>query len=442
MNPHGTFDLDLERWLAAEAPARAPAGLHAENIERARTMRQRPSWLISLRGDAFPGTVAWWIAWPAVPAARLLLLLGLVLALVAGAIFSGTLRPHPVRLPTWAATGAMTTPRSGATATLLRDGKVLVAGGSAEDSSGPALAAELYDPKSATWTVTGRMTSPRQALNPGQGATATLLRDGSVLVTGGTDANGACTSAELYDPTSGTWAVTGSRVNQTCNFAATLLPDGRVLVAGGDHSVFPFGGQDSAELYDPQSGTWTATRSMTATRGSGVTATPMSDGRVLVAGGGGATSSGPSAELFDPGSGTWSRTGSPDSHDGTATLLLDGRVLLVGGDGSSQLYDPASGTWTTTGRMTTGVAIGATATLLLDGRVLLVGGGGGGAPPVDSAELYDPASGTWTATSSVPAPRVGHTATLLPDGRVLVAGGYTGGGSAPSAELYDPGTEK
>lgn len=441
MNPDETIERDLERWLHAEAPTISPVGLHEAIIERARITRQRPSWLVSLHGGTVPSPT-WTIPRPGVRMAYLLVVLGLVLALVAGAIFTGALRLRPFRPASWTATGGMVIPRSGATATLLRDGKVLVAGGSAEDGSGPALTAELYDPQSGTWTVTGRMILPHQGLNPGQGATETLLRDGRVLVTGGTDDNGACTSAELYDPKSGTWTVTGSRVNQTCNFAATLVSDGRVVVAGGDHSVFPFGGQDTAELYDPQIGTWTATRNMTATRGSGVTATPLSDGRVLVAGGGGATSTGPSAELFDPGSGTWSPTGSPDSFGGTTTLLLDGRVLLVGSGGSSQLYDPGSGIWTTTGRMTMGVAFGGRATLLLDGRVLLVAGGGGGAPPVDSAELYDPASGTWTATSSLPAPRVGHTATLLPDGRLLVTGGYTGSGTQPSAELYDPGTEK
>jgi Galactose oxidase, central domain len=434
MNPNGTFERDLEHWLRAEAPSSGPVGLHAAVIERARSMRQRPSWRVSLRGGAFPAP-ARAIARPVAPVAYVLLLLGLLLALVAAAIAAGVLRPTPVRLPGWTATGAMVIPRDGAAATLLREGRVLVAGGSAEDGGGPALTAELYDPKSGTWTATGGMTIPRL------GATATLLRDGRVLVTGGADDNGACISAELYDPKSGTWAVTGSRVNQTCNFAVTLLPDGRVLVAGGDHSVFPFGGQASAELYDPLSGTWTATRNMTATRGSGVTATPLSDGRVLVAGGGGATSTGPSAELFDPGSGTWSPAGSPDSYGGTATLLLDGRVLLVGGDGSAQLYDPGSETWTTTGKMTTGSARG-TATLLLDGRVLVAGGPGGpgGYGPIASADLYDPASGTWTATQSLLAPRVGHTATRLPDGRALVAGGNTGSGSAPSAELFDPGS--
>jgi hypothetical protein len=428
MNPNGTFDRDLERWLGAEAPMGAPAGLHEAIIDRARTTRQRPAWLVLLRGGTLPSP-ARTILRPGVRMTYLVVVLGLILALIAGAIFTGALRLHPVRLPAWTVTGGMVSPRQGATATLLRDGRVLVAGGAANDGAGSADAAELYDPRSGTWTATGRMVTPQF-----QGHTATLLLDGRVLVAGGMDVSDA---AQLYDPRSGTWSATGRLGTPRYNHTAILLPDGKVLVAGGEHAVFPYGGLASAELYDPVSGTWTATGDMVTSHGRGVVAALLRDGRVLVAGGGGSKpNSGTFAELYDRGSGTWTATGTFDRGGFlSATLLLDGRVLAVA-NASAQLYNPGSGTWTTTGSMTTSLA-STTATLLLDGRVLVAGGAGLDYAGTASAELYDPVSGAWTATAGMLAPHVLGTATLLPDGRVLVAGGA---GSPPSAELYDPGS--
>ncbi len=224
---------------------------------------------------------------------------------------------------------------------------------------------------------------------------------------------------------------------------ATLLRDGRVLVAGGYNCGKA--GQDgtwaTAELYDPATGTFSATGSMTAPR-QDQTATLLADGRVLIAGGltgaSPATAGGvilasyqtaevdsflATAEIYDPATGTFHRTGSMSTpHRGhTATLLQDGRVLVVGNGGEStrsstaaDLYDPASGTWSRTGSMKTGRWL-QTATLLQDGRVLILGGRSPKDSVHTSGELYDPRSGTFSPAGSMREGRQQHTATLLAD---------------------------
>jgi hypothetical protein len=266
-----------------------------------------------------------------------------------------------------------------------------------------------------------------------------------VLVVGGTGGNGLLASAELYDPASGTWTATGPMLELRVGHTATLLPDGTVLVAGfftGDSE----GARSlaSAELYDPASGTWTATASMVQARGMHV-ATLLQDGTVLVTAGTAAT---PSGELYDPATKTWSDTG-PMVEGGTgqtATLLPDGSVLVTGQ--SAQLYDPTDKSWTPTGPMVTvdHVGYGHTATLLPDGTVLVIGGYDGDGDGLAAAQLYDPSSGSWIATAGMIEGRVSHTATLLRDGTVLVAGSsktlYVSSidDLLPSAELYDPGS--
>jgi hypothetical protein len=242
---------------------------------------------------------------------------------------------------------------------------------------------------------------------------------------------------------SGTFTNTGSLTTARYYHTATPLLNGKVLVAGGiDNS----GLLASAELYDPASGTWTATGNL-ATARYHHTATLLPNGKVLVAGGIASGTSLASAELYDPASGTWTATGNLNTGrlDYTATLLPNGKVLAAGGlntsmaiaTASAELYDPASGTWTATGSLNTGRLLH-TATLLVNGKVLLAGGSGNSGQ-LASAELYDPASGTWSSTGSFATARDSHTATLLPNGKVLVAGG--GGEGNPllaSTELYDP----
>ena len=197
-------------------------------------------------------------------------------------------------------------------------------------------------------------------------------------------------------------------------------------------------------LVQAQAAPFVTTGSMTTNRSSH-TATLLPSGKVLVVGGAGSSGYLASAELYDPSTETWTETNplTTERSDHTATLLLNGKVLVAGGwNGtylpSTQLYEPATGTWAATGVMTTG-RYRHTATLLLNGKVLVTGGANyGGA----DAELYDPVTGTWAATGSFNIERNLHTATLLPDGKVLVAGGGGATGFLDSAELYDPATEK
>ena len=147
----------------------------------------------------------------------------------------------------------MAGPRGVHTATLLTNGKVLVAGG--QTGSTGLASAELYDPAANTWTAITPMGTDR--VQP----TATLLTNGQVLVAGGLAAGGISASAELYDPATGSWTLTGSLATGRYVHTATLLQNGKVLAVGG----FGRNGTSStylasAELYDPATGLWTATR--------------------------------------------------------------------------------------------------------------------------------------------------------------------------------------
>jgi len=273
----------------------------------------------------------------------------------------------------FAGTGNMVAPRTLHAATLLGDGKVLVTGGdSGNDFSTPLATAEIFDISTGMFTPTSNMVNARA------GHTATLLANGKVLVAGGSSGD----AAELFDPATGEFTATGSMVTSRTNGTATLLKNGDVLVTGGDDaSGNPVA---TAELFDPTTGMFTPTGSMSVARAAH-TATLLTSGEVLVTGGRSSgvanTTVIASAELFDPATGAFVLTGSMESprelH--TAAKRTDGKVLVTGGLSgtgdlsTAELFDPANGIFTPAGNMQIERFLH-TATLLTNGAILVTGG--------------------------------------------------------------------
>jgi hypothetical protein len=382
------------------------------------------------------------------------LLLGLIVVLVLSR--GGSDEEQQAALPpvgTWRQAPDLATIRGTTTAVVLRDGKVLVAGGGV--GAIPLNAAELFDPTTGEWKPTGPLAQARR------GHTAVLLADGRVLVAGGRDADGEPTaSAEIYDPAAGTWSATAPMSLGRIGHSLTTLSDGRVLVVGGTArgTEGASGGQTirpdaSAEIFDPRAGTWKATNAMKVARFEH-TATALPDGKVLVAGGQGPGTGDKiqaleSTELFDPAAdGFVSSSDLGEARTNHAAVLLSDRssVLVMGGAGgpnadvslaSAELFDARSGSWTHVGPLTQ-PRTGETATLLADGRVLTAGGEQaqkGQRRSLKSAEVYDPQSREWRSAGELQCPRSEQAAVLLGDGTVLVvAGDAAFPGQAPIAQ--------
>jgi hypothetical protein len=326
-------------------------------------------------------------------------------------------------------TANMKDARTGQTATLLKTGKLLIAGGDGCHfffyyyyGNCPLKSSEVYDPTSGTFSATSTLSVPRVF------HTATLLLDGRVLVAGGEGA-----SAELYDPAAGTFSNTGSMSVGRDSHTATLLSNGSVLMVGGRNVS---GALSRAEEYDPAKASFVVKANMVTARMEH-TATLLGTGKVLIIGGFDGTNALASAELYDPTTGTFGATGSMGekrlSH--TATLLPNGTVLVAGGSNgnsslaTAEIYNPANGTFTATSAMMV-ARDSHFAVSLPSGTALVSGGISGGTDFI--AELYDPVTEVFIQTGSMGVGRILAAAALLPDGRVLV----TGGSDLNSAEVY------
>ncbi len=350
-------------------------------------------------------------------------------------------------LGTWSSGPSLISGREFHTATLFTRTRALVAGGLRP--AGPTARSEIFDEGTRRWSPAAPLSTPRLA------HTATLLLpSGRVLVTGGgsftaTSRAGYLSSTELYDPGADRWLSGGRMLTPRANHTATLLRNGRVLVTGGLNSVGR--GVAAAEIYDPNSNSWAPAGRMAESRFHH-TATLLPGGRVIVTGGeqlsgGGGRVPLSGAELYDPATNSWSRAPRMavrrDNH--TATLMPGGRVLVAGGGSrtrgfvrSSEVYDPSSNRWSSAGRMREPRGFHAM-TLLPDRRVLALGGFND-CGALSGAELYSPATGRWSRTRSLRRPRAHATATAFPSGQVLVAGGSTFDGLIlRSGELLNPG---
>jgi hypothetical protein len=328
----------------------------------------------------------------------------------------------------------MLQPRSGQTATLLPDGKVLIAGGMRQNQDFYK-SAELYDPATGKSNLTGEMNVARV------GHVAVLLRSGKVLIAGGWVGGGGTDSAELYDPATGKFTLVAKMTIRRGRPSATMLTDGDVLIAGGEERDNE--SLASAEIFRVKTLSFQRIASMHHARVSH-TATLLNHGRVLIAGGY-AGSVAASAELYDPKTGTFTETGglSIARCKHTAGLLPDGRVLIAGGSdsrgwngnlSSAEIYDPHTGKFTATAAMNDSrFKLPDEAVQLPSGKLLIAGGS-------KEVEVFDPANGRFlVAAGQLNEPWHFMTETKLRDGSVLLAGGYpNNAGATAQTWIYRP----
>jgi len=341
------------------------------------------------------------------------------------------------------------------TVTLLPTGRVIVAGGISVSFEYPQVQeiidrADQYDPATAVFQSVAKVTRSSHTATLLSNGDLLFLGGYTTIVPSGPNDHPVtpvpAATAEILRAATGTIQAVSDMSIARAGHTATLLPNGRILITGGYTplpSLPPFSEPTStAELYDPASGTSSQTGSMGVAR-IGHLATLLLNGKVLILGAG-------SAELYDPATNAFTPTGSPAFRGGggndwgtgpTATLLPDGRVLVAGGwvrdpqyypwvsIDTAELYDPATGQFAPTGKLTIARSMH-TATLLPNGTVLLAGGftkppttNDEDAPIIATTEIFDPQTNSFTSGHAMKTPRESHTATLLPDGTILFVGG-------------------
>lgn len=396
--------------------------------------------------------------------------------------------PAPTRsaapIPGWQDAGELNEARNATNVVVVGTGEVLVVGSDYQTSWQSACGAatngsdsvEIGDPGTRIWDFAASLSSPRE--DP----TVVALRDGRALMTGGERGENyepaAFSSTYLLDPTTREWSRSGLLNTARSGAAGVVLLDGRVLVAGGMFLDGPMVPRilDSAEVWDPGSGTWSVTGGLAVPRW-GASAVTLADGRVLIVGGVArqedAPAEEPSTEIYDPASARWSSAGALGSARPGSVLvaLSDGGAIVAGGFGglgtgsatslrTVERFDPVSNTWSAAADLPFPVS-GAAAIRLQDGLVLVAGGVAHEPTLIDvdagtfksgftaDAALFEPESNTWTVIAPLPSPRAGASAVLLPDGSAVFAGGSSSEGSPfdtpgcpeadPQVLLYVPG---
>jgi Galactose oxidase, central domain/Kelch motif len=357
-----------------------------------------------------------WLRFPLVATAAS----GFAIAVLAAAIMPSRTAVLADSLGSVSPAAPMLEPRSGHSATLLPDGRILIAGGMFRNQDFYR-SAEVYDPATGKFQPTGEMSVARV------GHAAVLLQSGNVLIVGGWIGHGCTDSAELYDPATGKFLAIAKMTTRRGQPSATLLVDGDVLITGGADHDTP-GGIASSEVFHARTLTFEPVGSMHYARISH-TATLLNDGRVLIAGGRGENVIA-IAELYDP----KTKQFVPTSHmltaryKHTAGLLFDGRVLIAGGSderdwqgalSSAEIYDPHTGKFAATSPLNDSrFKLPAEAVSLPSGQLLIAGGS-------KQVEIYNPKMGKFVLASGQLSDAWHFmTETRLKDGRVLLTGGY------------------
>lgn len=400
--------------ICIRCQVRTEVGLKCEDCaalpERARVRRHRVSGTVLMAGGA-----AVIVAFAAV--------------LVGQSLFRRQASAVPTAAPAghWTKAADLSGIRGAPAAVVLRDGRVLIAGGGV--GSIPLAAAELYDSTQARATPAGPLGHARR------GHSMVLLDDGRVMAAGGIAQGQVLSSVELFDPATGAWTDAPAMRESRFEFALVKLADGRVLAAGGA-SIGPQGGVASlatAEVFDPQRAGWAAAGSMLTAR-SNLLSARLADGRVLVAGG--STGQGrdtAEAEIFDPAVALFTRASAMarPRQDASATALADGAVLIAGGSdgdssvGTAEIFRPADGSWSAAGTLHQSRRLQG-ASLLSNGRVLVSGGeqvAGGVRTSLRSAELFDPVRRRWEQAAAMSCPRSGLVQLTMRDGSAIAVGG-------------------
>jgi hypothetical protein len=429
MNEYHSFERFLADQFATAELERPPSPATDQVITAARRMRPLPRWLALLKEPPMRTSSRVAVGSPAARITALLIVLMAFSVVTAGGMAVGaSLLASPVpgqACPsgpgTFESGPPFVSPRGGVVTAQLSDGRLLVVGGGPAD-------AELYDPAADAFRPAGTPAST-------DWLRAVPLADDRVLLLPGR----AIRPTEVWDPRTETFSPSGSPLNERGDYLALALPDGRVLVIGGNHER---NGQIEgpildAEVWDPTTGAFTVEPALAGLAPD--TATLLDDGRVLLVGdlarAWGDQHTGespePSAAVWNPSSGALEATDAPSAWrvGSAAARLSDGRVLVVGGNDwdeesvpDAELYDPTTDAFTPAGSLTAGRFL-STATLLLNGRVLVVGGLGRGDVGTKEAEVWDPISLAFTADATMARRRIEHLAAALPDCGVLVLGG-------------------